>query len=692
MDQFDSTCNEAQWQSKTVLRFQILNKAIERNQWYSRTIDDILPELAKSKYKTLKDATSGYWRIVLDLANSLCTMFDIPWGKFRWLRLPFGLKIASDFFQERLDRVLILLEGVHGIADDILTHGETEVQHNGRLLTLLETARMNNLSLNPDKVQFKSTDCKFFRHRLTQDGLKPDPKKIKAIMNMKPPQSIPQLQSFNGIVNYIKRFSPVLSELTEPLRRLQKSDTVWAWGSEQQVAFEKTKTALTTLPVLTYFDKDKDHTIQTDASKTGLSAVLLQEGQPVVYASRTLRDTECRHSNIERELLGVVFGIERLHHYTFGKLITVETDHQPLTSIWKKTIATSSPRLQRLLLRLVQDDIHIKYLSGKENVIADTLSRVASIKPELQDCNSSLSNIERIPVHQITQTALASPERLQEICEATAKDSTLRLLTNIVHEVRPRTIKDCPHSTLSYWYFRDEITCEDGILYKGTRLIMPKSERASTLKVLHVGHYAIDKMSLRVRETFYWPGITKDIRLTYHHCQICAKFARTQQKETLQPMETPQATWEQLGLDIFSLSNTQYLLAVDYFSWFPVVRKLQSLHSLSIIKHLKDIFTKIGIPRCIVSDSGTQFPSQEFKDFTRTWGIQHRITSPTNAQSNGQAECFVQTIKNSLTKAIEGGEDQHLAILSYITTPLNHSLPSPAELLNSRKYRCLLPI
>ena len=129
-----------------------LNKAIERNQWYSRMIDDILPELAKSKYKTLKDVTSGYWHVVLDLASILLTMLNTPWGKLRWLRLPFRLKIASDVFQERLDRVLRLLEGVHRIADDILIHGETKIQHDGRLLTQLETARMNNLSLNPDKI------------------------------------------------------------------------------------------------------------------------------------------------------------------------------------------------------------------------------------------------------------------------------------------------------------------------------------------------------------------------------------------------------------------------------------------------------------------------------------------------------------------------------------------------------------
>ena len=143
------------------------------------------------------------------------------------MRLLFGLKIASDVFQERLDRVLRLLKGVHGIADDILTHRETEIQHDGRLLTLLETARMNNLSLNPDKIQFKSTDCKFFRHRLTPEGLKPDPEKVKAIVQMKALQSIQNLQSFNGMVNYLKRFSPVLTELTEPLRTLQKCDTVW---------------------------------------------------------------------------------------------------------------------------------------------------------------------------------------------------------------------------------------------------------------------------------------------------------------------------------------------------------------------------------------------------------------------------------------------------------------------------------
>ena len=129
-----------------------------------------------------------------------------------------------------------------------------------------------------------------------------------------------------------------------------------------------------------------------------------------------MTETEKRYSNIERELLGVVFGLERLNHYTFGSQITVETDHQPVTSIWKKTIANSSPRLQRLLLRLAQYDIHIEYLRGRENIIADALSHVGPLAPESQDYTTSLNNVDKIPVHQLTQIAPASTARLHRAC------------------------------------------------------------------------------------------------------------------------------------------------------------------------------------------------------------------------------------------------------------------------------------
>ena len=170
-------------------------------------------------------------------------------------------------------------------------------------------------------MQFKSTDCKFFGHRLTQDGIKVDPKKIEAIIHMDPSQNVASLQSFNGMVNYLKKFSPFLSELSEPLRRLCKSGVKWAWESEQQNAFKTIKQVIMTLPVLAYFDKTKKHTIQCNVSRKGFGAVLLQESKPVMYVSRALTETEQRYSNIERELLAIVFALERLNHYTIFMLV-----------------------------------------------------------------------------------------------------------------------------------------------------------------------------------------------------------------------------------------------------------------------------------------------------------------------------------------------------------------------------------
>ena len=305
------------------------------------------------------------------------TTFNIPWGKFRFLKLPFGLKMAGDVFQGRLDKITRLVDGVISIADDILIPGKhANHDYDARLLTPLETACMNNVTLNAKKFNFKSTDCPFFGHNLTPEALKIDLKKVEAILSMEAPTNIKDLQSFLGLVKYLNRFSANLAQIAEPLQRLCKKDTVYAWESQQQQAFEAIKVVITTAPVLPYFDKNKKHYIQTDASLKGLGTVLLQDGHPVVYASRSLTPAEKQYSNIERELLAVVFAMERLHHYVYGYTVTVETDHKPLVSIWCKTIATASSRHQCLLLRLAQYDLDIVYLKGKKNVIADALSIV----------------------------------------------------------------------------------------------------------------------------------------------------------------------------------------------------------------------------------------------------------------------------------------------------------------------------
>ena len=248
------------------------------------------------------------------------------------------------------------------------------------------------------------------------------------------------------MVNYLKKFSPVLSELSEPLRRLCESGVKWAWESEPQNAFEAIKQVIMMLPVLAYFDKTKKHTIQCDASKKGLGAVLLQESKPFMYISRALTETEQRYSNIERELLAIVFALERLNHYTFGRTITVQSNHQHLQNIWKKSIVSASQRLQRLLLRLAHYDINIEFLHGRENVIADALSRVCPI----QSNNFTIkeSNIDVIPVHHITQNAPVSKARLRELRLAMQSNPTLCSLVKTIHEGWPQSKKDCHEQLL----------------------------------------------------------------------------------------------------------------------------------------------------------------------------------------------------------------------------------------------------
>ena len=224
-----------------------LNKAIKRKQWYCRTIDDVLPEFVQLEVVSMTDTNSGYQQVPLDLASSLLTTFNTPWGKFRFLKLPFGLKMAGDVFQERLDKITRLVDGVISIADDILIPGKcTNHDHDARLLTLLETACMNNVTLNAKKFNFKSTDCPFFGHNLTPEGLKIDPKKVEAILSMEAPTNIKDLQSFLRLVKYLNRFSANLVQIAEPQQRLCKKDTVYAWESQQQEAFEAIKVVIST--------------------------------------------------------------------------------------------------------------------------------------------------------------------------------------------------------------------------------------------------------------------------------------------------------------------------------------------------------------------------------------------------------------------------------------------------------------
>ena len=399
-----------------------LNKAIKREHYYTKTIDEVVTQLNDAKFFSVVDAKKGYWHVPLDEASSYLTTFNTPFGRFRFTRLPFGLVVSQDVFQKHLDSALDGLKGVTGIADDTFVFGATEKEHDENMVNLMNRSREKGIKFNKDKIQFKCQEVSFFGHKWTPDGIKPDDKKISAIQSMAPPENRKDLQSFLGLVNYLTRYSGRLASITTPLRDLTKKDIAYIWGPEHHHAFQQVKEEITSMGVLRYFDPSVETVIQTDASQKGLGAVLLQQGQPVCYASKALTDTEKNYSNIERETLGVVWGLERFNYFIFGKHCTVNTDHKPLESIFKKSLSSCPPRLQRFLMRALKYDVTVNYVKGPDVPIADALSRVS---PQLISANGQPPEIH---VHHITQNLPASPTRLQQIRDETKKDPTLSLL------------------------------------------------------------------------------------------------------------------------------------------------------------------------------------------------------------------------------------------------------------------------
>ena len=306
-----------------------LNEALEREPYYSRSIDELISMFAGAKVFTIVDMDKGYWQVVLhpESRKLTCMAFDI--GRYQFKRLPMGSKVASDIFQRMLDSVYIGLPGVTGIADDMVIFGRNEEEHDRNLILFLETTRKNGLVLNKRKLQFKKEEVSFFGHRWNSTGISPDPKKTESILKMQFPPDKETMHSFLGLVNFLNRYTQRLAELCSPLRKLILKDSHYSPGDPEHAAFDAIKAEFKRKIILPYFDRNKETILQTDASKKGFGAVILQEEQPIYYASRALTSAEKNYQNLEREAQAAVWGMEKFHYFLYGRKFILQTDQKP---------------------------------------------------------------------------------------------------------------------------------------------------------------------------------------------------------------------------------------------------------------------------------------------------------------------------------------------------------------------------
>ena len=324
----------------------------------------------------------------------------------------------------------------------------------------------------------------FFGNLYTPEGVKHNPKKVEVIREMQPPINKQQLSSFLGMVTYVSQYMPNMSSLTSDLRGLLKKDALFQWYEAHDVAFEKIKNQISEDVSLRYFDTTEEVVLQVDASQVGLDAVLLQDGKLVAYPSKALTPAEMRYANIEREMLAVVFGFLKYHHYLYGRRFVCRSDHQPLEKIHLKKLSDAPPRLQRLLLKIPLYDLEIKHIPGKEVALADTLRRVnPQDKMELKGLDFT--------IHELTPYMI--PIKLSMICEEQKKDATMHLLTQQLLQGLPNYHKEVDPALNKYWALRDDLSIEDGCIPYLGRLIIPPNVRKSCMESLHRGHPGMSK-------------------------------------------------------------------------------------------------------------------------------------------------------------------------------------------------------
>ena len=666
-----------------------LNQALKRNHYPLPVIDDLLPELSKAKVFSVVDAKNGLWHVQLNTDSSFLTTFGTPWGRYRWTRMPFGISPAPEEFQRRLDTALTGLPGVVPIFDDVLIYGvgETKAEatenHDQRLIALFERCKSKGIKLNKEKCKFHLSEVSFMGHVISEEGLKPDPAKIQGVQEMPTPESKQDVKRLLGMVNYLQKFAPNLSEATAPMRELLKEENQFLWDEEVQGrSFRQVKQLIVESPVLKYFDPKAGTELQCDASDKGLGACLMQDGQPVGYASRAMTSAEINYAQIEKELLAIVFGLERFEQYVLGRPVKIETDHKPLESIFKKSLISAPKRLQRMMLRLQKYDLKVTYKKGSEMYLADTLSRafvqssaVEDTRGDAEKDTESINMVQYLPVSETTQNIIRT---------ATESDPVMKELKTTIREGWPENKDSLPARIRDYFPFREELTLQNGLVFKGERLVVPESAREEMKARIHASHIGIQGCLRRAREVLYWPGMNRDIENCIAQCHVCNSQPREQTKEPMICHEIPTRPWEKIAVDLFQLNGRDYMVTVDYYSNFFEVDSLTTKTAVEVIRKLKAHLTKHGIPDQVTSDNGQPFASANFNEFAST-------SSPLYAQSNGKAENAVKTAESLLEKATKSKRDPYLSLLDWRNTPTEGLNSSPAQRLFGRRTKTLLP-
>lgn len=641
---------------RMVIDYRGLNRITIKNKYPLPRIDELLDQLGNAKVMSKLDLMSGYHQIRIKAEDTHKTAFRTRYGHYEFRVLPFGLtnapatfmRLMNDIFRPLLDKcVLVFL-------DDILIYSRTPKEHAQHLRDVLAILREHKLYAKLSKCEFFLPEVEFLGHIVGADGIKTDPKKVKAILDWHTPRNTTEVRAFHGLASYYRKFIKNFSDLAAPLTSLTGTKTKFEWTPQAEESFQALKRAITSPPVLQPFRDDPTvlTRVTTDASDTAIGAELAQTREgiffPVAFESRKLTAAERNYPTHERELLAVVNALKTWRHYLEGRRFVIVTDHNSLKYI---QVQPSLSKRQAGWLDLLQEfDFTVEYKPGKTNAVADALSRRLHV----------ISTVSTTPIRDKIKTGYATDKLYQEVkadMEASKGDP------DFAFDVQ-------------------------GLLYNKAmgleRLYVPAIPelRTQVLREAHdtplTGHLGCKKTQHLVSRNFWWPSMASDIADYVSTCDACQRHKSVNRKPMglLQSIPHPESKWDTVTLDeIVSLPKTKsghdaLLVVVDKGS--KMVRYAAIKETITAPQLAKVFFDTVvclfGIPKKIISDRGSKFTGHFWKELFKCCGTKLAMSTAYHPQTDGQTERANRTLEEMIRAFVNHRHDdwdKHLPALEF---------------------------
>ncbi|CAN6542471.1 unnamed protein product [Malus baccata var. baccata] len=636
---------------RVCIDYRKINATTRKDHFPLPFLDQMLERLAGHSFYCFLDGYLGYNQIVIAPDDQEKTTFTCPFGTFAYRRMPFGLCNAPATFQRCM--VSIFSDYVEKIIeifmDDFSVFGDSFDKCLDNLTLILKRCVETNLVLNWEKCHFMVKQGIVLGHIISEKGIEVDKSKVDLVRYLPSPTSVREVRSFLGHAGFYRRFIKDFSKIAQPLCRLLQKDVSFEFNEACEKAFKHLKELLTTAPIITPPDWSIPFELMCDASDYALWAVLGQRknkhSHVIYYASRTLNDAQLNYSTTEKELLAVVFALDKFRSYLIGTKVIVFTDHAALKYLFTKKEA--KPRLIRWMLLLQEFDIEMRDKKGCENVVADHLSRL--VREE-----ESLPISETFPDEQLLSIKVSTPWYA---------DLGNFLVSKQVPNTLSKAQRDKLRKEARFYVWDDPYLwkiCPDQIVHR----CVIESEFHSILSFCHSyacgGHFGTQRTAHKVLECgFYWPTLFKDARTFCLTCDRCQRTGNLGQRD--QMPQTPILVVEIFdvwGIDFMgpfptSFGFTYILLAVDYVSNWVEAKATRTNDSRVVADFVKsNIFSRFGMPRVLISDGGSHFCNRTIEALLRKYNVMHKVSTPYHPQTSGQAEVSNREIKQILEKTV----------------------------------------